>query len=53
MDQNKTWHGGKPLPGHIVLDGDPAALPKKREGAQKSPIFGPCIAAKRLDAPIC
>ena len=26
--------------GHIVLDGDPAPLPKK--GAEPSPIFGPC-----------
>jgi len=28
-------------PGHIVLDEDPAPLPKK--GAQPSPIFGPCL----------
>jgi len=27
--------------GHIVLDEDPAPLPKK--GAQPSPIFGPCL----------
>jgi len=38
-------------PGHIVLDGDPAPLPKK--GAQtpnSPPIF---IVAKRLDASCC
>jgi len=28
-------------PGHIVLDGDPAPLPKKT--AQQPPIFGPCL----------
>jgi len=29
-------------PGHIVLDGDPAPLPKK--GAEPlSPLFGPCL----------
>jgi len=31
MDQDETWHAGRPRPGHIVLDGDPAP-PKK--GAQ-------------------
>jgi len=24
MDQDETWHKGRPRPGHIVLDGDPA-----------------------------
>ena len=33
-------------PGHIVVDGDPATLPKK--GAEP-PIFGPFLVAKRLD----
>jgi len=28
-------------PGHIVLDGDPAAPPQK--GAQHPPLFGPCL----------
>ena len=28
-------------PGHIVLDGDRAPLPKKR--AQLPPLFGPCL----------
>jgi len=27
-DQDKTWRAGRPLPGHIVLDGDPAPPPK-------------------------
>jgi len=31
MDQDATWHTGRPRPGHIVLDRDPAPLPK-REG---------------------
>jgi len=38
-------------PGHIVLDGDPAPLPKK--GPEPPPIFGPSIVAKRLDASRC
>jgi len=38
-------------PGHIVLDGDPAPLPKK--GTEPPPIFGPSIVAKRLDASRC
>jgi len=29
MDQDETWHGGRHRPGDIVLDGDPAPLPKK------------------------
>jgi len=38
-------------PGHIVLDGDPAPLPKKRaEPPNFRPIF---IVAKRLDASRC
>jgi len=28
MDQDETWHGGGLDPGHIVLDGNPALLPK-------------------------
>jgi len=28
-------------PGHIVLDGDPAPLPKR--GAQQPPVFSPCL----------
>jgi len=36
-------------PGHIVLDGDPAILPKKGQKPQLWPIF---IVFKRLDASI-
>jgi len=36
MDQDETWHGGRPRPGHTVLDGDPAVP------AQKGTIFGLC-----------
>jgi len=36
-------------PGNIVLDGDPALAPK----GNSSPIFGPCILAKRLDGSRC
>jgi len=28
MDQDETWHAGRPRPGHILLDGDPVPLPK-------------------------
>ena len=28
MDQDETWHAGRPRPGHIVLDGDPASSAK-------------------------
>jgi len=38
MDQDGTWHVGRPRPGHVVLDGHPAPLPKK--GAP-SPHFLP------------
>ena len=39
MDQGGTWHEGGPRPiGHIVLDGDPAPLPKK---GQSPPNFRP------------
>ena len=38
-------------PGHIVLDGDPAPLPRK---GGSTPNFRPIfIVAKRLDAPRC
>jgi len=29
MDQDVSWYGGRPRPGHIVLDGDPAPPPRK------------------------
>ena len=39
-------------PGHIVLDEDPAPLPKK--GAEPPPNFRPIsVVAKRLDASSC
>ena len=28
-DQDETWQAGRPRPGHIVLDGDPAPLPQR------------------------
>ena len=28
-DQDETWHAGRPRPGHIVLDEDPAPLPQR------------------------
>jgi len=46
MDQDETWHGGRPRPGHIVLDGD-ASPPK---GAQASNFRPMSIVAKWLDA---
>jgi len=33
MDQDETWHAGRPRPGHIVLDGDPAPPLQKGGGA--------------------
>ena len=48
MDQDGTWHGGGPCPGHIVLDGDPGPRPQKRG---HTPNFRPMsIVAKHLDA---
>jgi len=41
MDQDETWRGGRPRPGHIVLDRDPAPPPPKRGGAQQPPTFRP------------
>ena len=29
MDQDATWYSGSLIPGHIVLEGDPAPLPKR------------------------
>jgi len=47
MDWDETWHAGRPRPGNIVLDGDPATPPQK-EG--RAPNFGPMsIVAKWLD----
>jgi len=41
MDQGQTWHGGRPRPGHIVLDGDPA--PPHQKEYSPIPVFGPCL----------
>ena len=35
-DQDETWHAGRPRPGHIVLDGDPAPPPPKGHSPQFS-----------------
>jgi len=32
MDQNETWHAGRPRPCHSVLDGDPAPAPPPQRG---------------------
>jgi len=42
MDQDETWHGGRPHPCHIALDGDPAP-PRKKGTQQPPPIFGSCL----------
>jgi len=40
MDQDATWYGGIELgPGDIVLDGDPAPLPKRGGGTAARPQF--------------
>jgi len=36
MDQDETWHWGRPRPSHIVLDGDPAPTPQKGHSPQFS-----------------
>jgi len=43
MDQDGTWHGGRPRP--IVLDVSqpPSPEKKRKKGAQPSPIFGTCV----------
>ena len=42
MDEAGTWHGGRPHPRRLVLDGEPAPLPQK--GAEPPfPIFGPFL----------
>jgi len=42
MDEDVTWYGGRPRPGHIVLDGDPA-LPKEVHVYSSSLLFGPYL----------
>jgi len=36
MNGNETWHGGRPRPGHIMLDGNPASPPQTRHSPQLS-----------------
>ena len=36
MDQDETWHAGRPRPGQIVLDGDPAPPLQKGHSPQFS-----------------
>jgi len=60
MDKYETWHEGSKMelhtevdlvPGHIVLDGNPAAVPKI---GGRAPNFRPIsIVAKRLDGSRC
>ena len=38
IDQDGTWHGAGLVPGHIVLDGEPAPRPPNR--GQNPPILG-------------
>ena len=40
VDQDGTWHGGRPQPRRLCLDGDPAPLSKR---GQSPTIFGPCL----------
>jgi len=49
MDQDATWYGGRPRPGHIVLDGDPAPSP-----LETAPNFrSMSVLPKRLDGSRC
>ena len=41
MDEDTTWYGSRPRPGHIVLAGDPA--PFRERGTAAPPLFGPCL----------
>ena len=36
MDQDATWHAGRPRHGHIVLDGEPVPLPQMGTAPQFS-----------------
>jgi len=39
-DQDETWQAGRPRPGHIVLDGDPAPPPQRGTAHQFSAHIG-------------
>jgi len=42
MDQDGTWHGGRPRPRRLfVLDGDPASRPFPKRGRSPLPNFRP------------
>jgi len=43
QDASATWHGDRPRPSGIVLDGDPAPPLLKGGGHSSHPIFGPCL----------
>jgi len=52
-DQDATWHGGRPQrlsPGHIVLDGNPAPLPKRGHSSRQFFVF---VVTKGLDGSRC
>ena len=42
MDPDETWHGCRPGPGHIVLDGDWGPSYRSQR-ATAPPIFGLCL----------
>jgi len=49
MDQGATWYGGRPWPGHIVLDGDPTPPTERGTAATAiSPHFSAHFALARL-----
>jgi len=49
MDQNETWLAGRPRPGHIVVDRDPAPPPQKGHIHNFWPMS---VVAKRLKMPL-
>jgi len=52
MDQDGTWHGGRPQPRRLCVRWGPSPLPKKKHSALH--IFRPTsLVAKRLDASRC
>jgi len=54
MDQDGTWHGGRPRPRRLCVRWRPSPLPQK--GAEPLTNFRPkliSVVAKRLDASRC
>jgi len=41
------------IPGHIVLDGEPALPTPEKRGHSSPPLLGTCIVARRLDGSRC